>query len=59
MVISTTGILLYAKVSSLIMYYGSALFLFTCKLHYLLENKKFFKFKKEGYRDGIKRKETR
>ena len=28
-------------------------------LHSLLEIKKFFEFKKEGYRDGIKRKETR
>ena len=24
-----------------------------------LKNEKFFEFKKEGYRDGIKRKETR
>ena len=33
MVISTVDILLYAKVSSFIMYYGSALLLFTRKLH--------------------------
>ena len=26
---------------------------------YILENKKFFELKSEGYRDGIKRKETR
>ena len=25
----------------------------------ILENKKFFELKNEGYRDGIKRKETR
>ena len=35
MFISTTGILLYAKVSPYIMYYGSALLLFTHKLHFL------------------------
>ena len=35
MVISTTGILLYAKVSPFIMYYGSALLLFTRKVHCL------------------------
>ena len=35
MVISTMGILLYAKVSPLIMYYGSPLLLFICKLHCL------------------------
>ena len=32
---SLTGILLYAKVSPLIMYYGSALLLFTRKVHCL------------------------
>ena len=35
MVISTTGILLYAKVSLFLMYNGSALLLFTLKLHCL------------------------
>ena len=35
MFISTTGNLLYAKVSPFIMYYGSALLLFTRKLHCL------------------------
>ena len=35
MVISTMGILLYAKVSHFIMYYGSALLLFTHKVHCL------------------------
>ena len=35
MVISTMDIVLYAKVSLLIMYYGSALLLFTRKLHCL------------------------
>ena len=44
MVISTTGILLYAKVSP---------------LYNVLENEKFSELKSGGYRDGIKRKETR
>ena len=35
MFISTTGILLYARVYPFIMYYGSALLLFTRKLHCL------------------------
>ena len=35
MVISTTGTLFYAKYLSFIMYYGSALLLFTCKVHFL------------------------
>ena len=35
MVISTMGILLYVKVSPFIMYYGSALLLFTRKVHCL------------------------
>ena len=35
MFISTTSILLYAKYISFIMYYGSALVLFTRKLHCL------------------------
>ena len=35
MVISTTGILLYTKVSPFIMYYRSALLLFTRKVHCL------------------------
>ena len=35
MVISITGILLYAKYFPFIMYYGSELLLFTCKLHCL------------------------
>ena len=35
MVISITGVLLYAKVSPFIMYYGSALLLFTRKVHCL------------------------
>ena len=35
MVISTMGIMLYAKVSPFIMYYGSALLLFTHKIHCL------------------------
>ena len=35
MAISTTGILLYAKVCPFIMHYGSALLLFTRKLHCL------------------------
>ena len=35
MVISTTGILLYAKVSPFIMYYGSTLLLFIRRIHCL------------------------
>ena len=44
MVISAADIVLYAKVSP---------------LYNVLENEKFFELKSRGYRDGIKRKETR
>ena len=49
MVISTTGIMCYARVSPL----------YNVSYKTLLENEKFFDLKRRGYRDGIKRKETR
>ena len=34
-------------------------FLWPGLVHIILENEKFFELKRRGYRDGIKRKETR
>ena len=31
----------------------------TCSTYIVLENEKFFELKSKGYRDGMKRKETR